>query len=250
MTINGGTVSAAGTGTVELIGATVNAPVTNSSTGTISVTGSPSTVGALTNPAGGQVTIAGGTGFTLTGATSNGGTITMGGGEASLTIGASNVTLSGSGTLTLGGNGYNYIAGAAGADTLNNQSTIQGSGNIGSGSMALVNSGTINANSPSTGPLTIQLSNGLSNSGTLEATGGGTLILEPSGSAANTNTGTIQATSGSTLEMIGGTLTNTGRTIQDSAGALTFERHGQRRYGEPNRRRYDHVEWMRLSMHR
>src|SRR5258708_29450920 len=57
------------------------------------------------------------------------------------------VTLSG-GTVTLSNNVNNFIFGAATADTLTNQETIQGAGHIGNGVMTLVNSGTgiINAN--------------------------------------------------------------------------------------------------------
>ena len=206
MTINGGTVSAAGTGTVELNGATVNAPVNNSTTGTISVTGSPSTVGALTNPAGGQVNVAGGAALTLPGATSNGGTITMDGSEASLTIGASNVTLSGSGTLTMGGNSSNYISGALSTDTLTNQSTIQGAGNIGEGSMGFINAGTVLANQSTP------------------------LVIDPS-STGFTNNGVLQVKPGSTLQITGGPFTNfSGTTLTGGtyyvAGTLQFGASG------------------------
>src|SRR6267154_21519 len=82
---------------------------------------------------------------------SNAGTITVGSaGFGTDLVLESNVTLSGSGTLTLTNNTNNFIFGAASADTLTNQSTIQGAGHIGNGSMGLVNSGTINANQSST----------------------------------------------------------------------------------------------------
>ena len=63
-----------------------------------------------------------------------------------------NVTLSGSGTVTLSNSVDNYIFGAATADTLTNQETIQGAGHIGNGSMTLVNSGTIDANQSTDDP--------------------------------------------------------------------------------------------------
>ena len=89
-----------------------------------------------------------------------------------------NVTLSGTGTLTLSGNNANYIFGASSLDQLTNQQTIQGQGHIGNNQMALVNSGTIDANVATSGAsLTVQVNDGFTNSGTLEATAGGQLYL-------------------------------------------------------------------------
>ncbi len=154
---------------------------------------------------------------------SNAGTLALNstGNFTELIVGSSNVTLSGGGTLTMSNNANanNYIFGSAGANTLTNtNNTIQGSGNIGNNSMALVNQGTIDANQSTA--LYVQTSNGLTNSGTLEATNGGTLILEP-GNGGATNTGTIQTTA-STLEFYGGTWANS-QTIQNNAGTLQFE---------------------------
>src|SRR5580658_5003265 len=220
LTINGGTVSQTGAASMQLYGATINAPVSNSSAGTIEVLNGPgSSVGPLINPAGGQVTIDNGGVLTLTGAVNNDGSIIMNsaGGGAYLTIGAANVTLSGGGTLTMSSNGSNIIDGAASTDTLTNQETIQGSGNIGDASLKLTNSGTINANQNVA--LTIEpVSGGLTNTGTLEATNTATLLVEASGAA--TNTGTIEAATGSTLEIVGGTYTNTNGTIQNAGNML------------------------------
>jgi hypothetical protein len=81
--INGGAVSADRCGQPELKGnSTINAPVTNSSSGVISVlNNSGSTIGGtLTNPASGQVTIGLNASLALTGSTlSNAGTITLNG---------------------------------------------------------------------------------------------------------------------------------------------------------------------------
>src|SRR6202023_3371284 len=85
-----------------------------------------------------------------------------------------NVTLSGGGTITMANGPNNFIEGAVSTDTLTNQETIQGAGNIGNGRMTLVNSGTINANQ--SGGMTIQPNGGTTNTGTIEATGG-TLLL-------------------------------------------------------------------------
>ncbi|HUI42392.1 MAG TPA: hypothetical protein VL523_10530, partial [Terriglobia bacterium] len=87
---------------------------------------------------------------------------------------AANATLSGGGTVTMSNNAQNYIEGAATADTLTNQETIQGAGVIGNNRMTLINSGTINANQSA--GMTINSNGGVTNTGTIEATGG-TLLL-------------------------------------------------------------------------
>jgi hypothetical protein len=87
-----------------------------------------------------------GTSLTVSGNTiSNAGTISLNstGSFTELVIGAANVTLNGGGTLTMSNNSQNFIFGAATADTLTNQETIQGAGDIGNGQMTLVNSGII-----------------------------------------------------------------------------------------------------------
>jgi hypothetical protein len=112
-------------------------------------------------------------------------TLNSAGNTTSLIIGTSSVTLSGGGTLTLtdSANPQNFIVGASGTDTLTNQETIQGSGNIGNSSMGLINSGIILAN------------------------GTHTLFIQPS-SSGFTNNGTLQAASGSTMHVEGGPFTN------------------------------------------
>ena len=147
----------------------------------------------------------------------NAGSISMNstGNTTRLVISAPNVTLSGSGTLTMSNNAQNLIYGAATADTLTNQQTIQGSGNIGDGQMTLVNSGTINANQSVA--LTIAANGGTTNTGTLEATSGGTLgfsgtTVTNTGGTINTSGGTIAASSstiqGGTVTVAGGSLVN------------------------------------------
>ena len=121
-----------------------------------------------------------------------------------------NVTLSG-GTVTLSNNSQNYIFGQSSADTLTNQETISGAGQIGHGQMTLVNSGTINANQSA--GMTIQANGGVTNTGTLEATSGATLAFTSTGTINNTggtisaNTGTLQVNSST---ITGGTITLTG----------------------------------------
>src|SRR5258706_5222522 len=107
----------------------------------------------------------------------------------------------------------NFIFGAATLDTLTNQETIQGSGNIGNGIMTLVNSGTINANQ-SVG-MTIQANGGATNTGLIEATGG---ALTLNGTTVANAGGTISAT-GNTLKMINSTVNGGAVTL---AGASTL----------------------------
>jgi hypothetical protein len=85
-----------------------------------------------------------------------------------------NVTLSGSGSLTM--LNKTSVWGKTGSEILTNQSTIQGSGNLGLGFMGLVNKGTILANQ--TTPLTIWPdSNGFNNMGKLSVAQGSTLDI-------------------------------------------------------------------------
>ncbi len=220
-TINGGTVSQTGAGTLKLSNGIINTTLTNSTTGTVEVVGFTNNTigGTLINPTGGQVTVDNG-GVLILGSgssISNAGTMTINStvNATELQIGAASVTLSGAGTLTLSNSAQNFIFGTAGANVLANQSTIQGSGNIGDGQMALNNSGTIDANQPTN--LILQITNGATNTGMLEATNNATLVVE-GGTYTNTG-GTIQAAPGSTVQFInaatinGGTITQTGGTI-------------------------------------
>jgi hypothetical protein len=149
---------------------------------------------------------------------SNAGAITLNsaGNATELIIGSSGVTLSGAGTMTLSNNSQNFIFGSAGTNVLTNQSTIQGSGNIGDNQMGLVNSGTINANQST--PLLLQLSSGTTNTGTLEATNGGSLILV-GGTFTNTG-GTIKAVGANSAVSLENGASITGGTITDSSGGI------------------------------
>lgn len=139
-----------------------------------------------------------------------------------------NVTLSGTGTLTLSGNNANYIFGATSLDQLTNQETIQGQGHVGNNEMALVNSGTIDANVATSGAtLTVQVNDGFTNSGTLEATAGGQLYLYSTNSAINNTGGTITANGSGSLVQLdagvnGGTVTLSGAsTLQLQNASIT-----------------------------
>ncbi len=134
---------------------------------------------------------------------------------------AGNTTLSGSGTVTLvdSGNPQNYIYGASATDVLTNAQTIQGTGTIGNNSMALNNTGTIDANDADHG-LVINTSNGTTNTGTLEATNGGTLQL--STDTFNNVGGTIKALNGSKVQLANGAIIEGGTLSTDSGHGSTI----------------------------
>ena len=142
-------------------------------------------------------------------------------------VGGENLTLAGSGTLIMGdgtNNAYNNqpVIGDdfGGGGIFTNQSTIEGTGTIASGTVGLINSGTINANLPvGTNSLLLNVccegTSGIVNNGTMEASKGGMLQIYPYNSFSNT--GTLNAASGSTiyfnnaggpfLNLVNGTLT-------------------------------------------
>jgi len=177
-------------------------------------------IGTLTlNVAGDSATINNNVDLTVAGNITNNGTITLNsaGNITELIVGASGVMLSGTGTVNLSNNAENFIFGAAAADKLTNSETIQGSGNIGNGQMALANTGTIDATQSNN--LIIQTSNGDANTGTLEATTG-VLVLQ--GDTITNTGGTIKST-GSAVQLNGvtingGTLTTTGSGLIHTIG--------------------------------
>jgi hypothetical protein len=209
-TVNGGTVTLTGASLLQLTNGTVQGgTLNNSSTGTIEAVSGTSTLGGtVNNPAGGVLKIDNGAFLNLeTGTYSNLGTVTLNstGNSSALVIDGSNVTLSG-GTVTLSNNPNNYIFGAANTDTLTNQETISGAGQIGHGEMTLVNTGTINANQSSG------------------------IIIQTSGNF--TNSGTLQVSSGDTMHVSGGPFTNfSGKTLTGGsyvvAGTLEIDELGK-----------------------
>jgi len=213
-TINGGTVTLTGAADLQLNSSTVeNGTLNNSSTGTIEALSFTNNTLASTvnNPAGGVIKVDNGGVLNL----QSGNYPTLGavqvnssGNATELVVTGGNVTLSG-GSVTLSNNANNFIFGAASSDTLTNQETIQGAGNIGNGQMTLVNSGTINANQSA--GMTIAASGGTTNTGTMEANGG---TLSLNNMTVNNAGGTISSNgqnlivTNSTIN--GGTVTLTG----------------------------------------
>jgi fibronectin-binding autotransporter adhesin len=242
----------------------ITGSVTNSGTFATGFAGGTNTVnvsGTFTNKSGAMVTIYGGggngTGTDLVNIAtlSNSGTVLLAGtgstlditGTGTLTnIGSFNLTqgllkfssatatLTGGGTLTLGnvdGTETGEIeVGLTDTGTLTNSSgTITGYGNLGNGTLTLVNKGTISANgNVSSGMLTVQPgSAGMTNSGTLEAANQATLVLngtfnnaggtiEALGENGGTVNATVQLAAGTVIN--GGTLTTT--TVGSNSGVI------------------------------
>lgn len=142
-------------------------------------------------------------------------TINSGGSGTELIIGSSAVTLKGGGTVTMSNNAANEIVEGASGDKLTNQETTQRAGQIGKGSLTLVNSGTINANESA--GLIINAAS-VTNRGRLEATAGSSLALY--GTYANAG-GTIEAVGSGSLVTLGNGTTITGGTLASSSGGLT-----------------------------
>jgi hypothetical protein len=217
-TINGGAVTLTGAATLQLVNGTIHggSSLTNSATGTIEVMSSTNTLGGtINNSAGGTFKIDNAAVLDLEAGTySQLGTLQINS-SANVTelVLQGNVTLSG-GTVTLTNNVNNYIFGAATADTLTNQETIQGAGHIGNGTMTLVNSGTINANQSA--GMNLQLSGGATNTGTIEATGGTLTFI----STTITNTGGTISANGNILNLTSSTINGGAVTL---TGAATLQ---------------------------
>ena len=193
LTISGGTYSTSGGGVVYAYGGATfdgtTSVVTNSGTLIVPNIGNPPNINA---------------GGTL----KNTGTIQLlpnsGGDQIFLQlVGGENLTLAGSGTLIMGdgtNNAYNNqpVIGDdfGGGGIFTNQSTIEGTGTIASGTLGLINSGTINANVP-VGANSLLLNvccegtSGIVNNGTMEASKGGMLQIYPYNSF--NNAGTLNA---------------------------------------------------------
>ena len=170
--------------------------------------------------------------ITGTGTLTNSGTIKLT--QGTLKFNSSTATLTGGGTVILGNQPATETGaikvGSSDTGTLtNSNNTITGYGNLGNGTLTLVNKGTIDANGTVTsGALTVQPGGGaMANTGTIEATNQGTLILE--GTYNNTggkiealgeNDGTVDATvqlkTGTVIN--GGILTTT--TVGSNSGVI------------------------------
>jgi len=122
-------------------------------------------------------------------------------------------TLNGDGSVTLNSVVFGaYIQGDG--QTLTNNSTIQGNGNIGNGSLALVNNGTIDANVSGSG-INMNGTGGVTNTGLIEATNNGNLSMQ----------GTIQNSGNIQINGGGGSVSDLfllGNTTLSGGGAVTL----------------------------
>ena len=217
----GGIIAASGhDAVVDLVDATINGgTLETSDCGIIqTVAGSGnSTFNNLTIAAGSEVLVNDGTSLTLQNTITDDGTIELVAGDPDLVIDGI-VTLDGSGFVKLDGAGADIVGAATGSNTLDNNATIEGAGEIGNGgirSLTLSNGGTIDANL--TGEtLTLDTGHEIGNTGTLEATNGGTLEIDDGVCNAG---GTIAASgAGSVVELVNVTIT--GGTLELSGGGI------------------------------
>jgi hypothetical protein len=175
-TNTGGSILASGTGSVvTLLNSTIDGGTLNTvAAGVIQASGNPTLNGVTNN---GTYQLPNSSDTTLVGTILNAGNIQMNsaGSATELQISGA-VTLTGGGTVTMSNTSANIIAGSGPGATLTNKETIEGSGNIGNGSMGLTNFGTIVANQGT--PLIIQASgSGFNNIGTVLVNAGSTLQI-------------------------------------------------------------------------
>ena len=214
LTISGGTYTTSGGGVVYGYGGTTfdgtTNPVTNSGTFVIPNVGNPPNInveGTLKNTGTIEILSQGSTVY-----------FQLSSGE--------NLTLAGSGKLIMGdgtNNAYNnqLVIGDdfGGGGILTNQSTIEGTGVIASGTQGVINSGTINANVPvGTAGLLLNIccegTSGIVNKGIIEASNGGLVQFAPFNSFDNIGTLTVAAKS--TIN-----ITNNAPFLNLSNGTLT-----------------------------
>jgi fibronectin-binding autotransporter adhesin len=200
-----GTIEALGNGAaVELEnGVTItNGTLTSTGTGVIESLNSAKLSG-VTLSTGSNYLVANTTNTTLVSKLTNNGTFTLdavGNNSPTELLISGNVNLSGRGAVVMTNSANNLILGVASTAVLTNNSTIEGSGNIGDNFMGLVNgrTGVINANNGAgSNTLFIDVDNkNFNNQGTLIVGSGSVMTIEGSGSFLNMNTGTSTLTGG------------------------------------------------------
>ena len=209
----GGTIEAIGAGAkVELAGATIIGGTLESSSGGVidSVSGT-STLMNVTMTDGTDLKVETGAIVDLTGGGDPDHTLTIDG----------TVTFEGGGTVELDFTSYKVVAGSGGG-TLDNETTIEGAGQIGNGDgrLTLNNQagGTIDADVNGQ-EFILDTGNTVTNAGTLEATNGGTLQIDD----AVTNSNMIEARDlGSAIVLAGGG-SNSGTIEACGGGAITID---------------------------
>jgi fibronectin-binding autotransporter adhesin len=234
-TNTGGTISAQNGSAVELANSVsiTGGTLTTSGTGQIYVaSGDIVYLTGLTNS--GTINVQNNAQLELAGAMTNSGTINLlGDGNATYLLIDGSVTLNGTGIINLGGTSLtNNIYGEGTSPILISHNTIEGAGNIGSGTMGFTNDGTLDANIAGQSLAINVDSSGFTNyNGTTTTLTGGTYIANAGNItfAAGNATG-ITTLSASVTEENGGQIINTtnganalaGLTSITSTGALTI----------------------------
>jgi hypothetical protein len=192
---SGGGTIAATAGRVDLQNATIiGGTFATSGTGLIRLNSGASTIDATTNPVSltGELQVTGSTTLTAAGGLTDSGKLNLYSGK--LMVGSAGLSLSGGGQVNLNDSAKNIIVGATSAATLTNFDVhISGAGQLGNGSMSLVNEvpGVI----VNTQALALTINSGtgnLLNAGVIEADGKGGVVIV----SAVDNTGTLLAAAG------------------------------------------------------
>jgi hypothetical protein len=222
-----GTIRALNASTVEVSSATiVGGLLTTEGSGAIRGAIGNSTLTSVQNT--GKLLLPNGANFVLLGTITNAGTFELnGGGSASDLIVSNTVKLIGGGTITFGNSVNNRIYGDL---LINEDNTIQGTGQIGLNNMGFINRGTLQANAGSTlyvtggfsnfvaatatltggtyrvaGALKFTDANIVNNAATIILDGAASIIIDQSGASAlthlGTNTGSLTIQSGRNLSL-------------------------------------------------
>ena len=235
MTNNSGLIEATGAGSiVETNGATINGGNLTTTNGGLIQNSGTATLTAVTITPGSTFQANNGSTTFLTpvaGATlTNQGTIQLssGGNPTYLTVNGDNGTLNltGGGVVNLGASGNGVIGGNFGTETLVNvNNTIQGSGNVGNFSLAIVNNGNVLSNVAGGALYVLPNLGGVTNNGVFQANSTSTLVV------ANL-TNYIAATStltGGTYNAFSGTIyleqayTGSGKVIATNAATILLD---------------------------
>jgi hypothetical protein len=191
--------------------------------------GTTGTLKDLTIYSGTTYTASNGATTDISGAISDRGTIRVngGGGTDGLLKVTGATTLSGGGVVSLTtASGGSAIVEGAGQTLTNANDVIEGTGTIGAGSLALSNSGTIDANI-SAGTLLLNGTGGITNTGAFEATSGG--ILDVAGAFGGKG-GSLEIGAGSEVEL-GGATSQDSTFLGASSAKLSINNATKTTYG-------------------
>ncbi|WP_439409100.1 VCBS domain-containing protein [Bradyrhizobium sp. DASA03076] len=164
------------------------------------------------------MTIGNGAMLPLSGNIHNTGTISLNstGAETDLQLVGHGILLEGGGQVLLSDNSENTISGAVSDVTLTNiDNTISGAGQLGEGTLSLVNQGTINA----TGTNALEIDTGsniIANSGTIAASGSGGLVIDSNVD----NSGLLWAHGASIT--LNGIVSGSGTALMDGVATIEF----------------------------